>query len=94
MRESHCNCKAYEYDGYCNHSLKEDRDRSQKARVLVNKINVCNQNDISKLKEEYPGYGIGPIVQERLTKMIMIGLIESSDKLPEEYREQLSPLLA
>ena len=94
MRESHCNCKAYEYDGQCSHSQEEDRARDLKVRQLVKDINVCDQRDISKLKEEYPGYGVGPIVQERLTKMIRIGLIDTAGELPEEYRKQLSPLLA
>lgn len=52
----------------------------------VEKINVLKQSEIDRLKEIYPGCGVGPEVQRKLTEMIVAGQIHSRTELPEEYR--------
>tara|TARA_B100000446_G_scaffold184352_1_gene206236 strand:- start:97142 stop:97423 length:282 start_codon:yes stop_codon:yes gene_type:complete len=92
--DSHCNCKAYEYDGFCEHTQQQDRAQALKMRVLVNQIDVQDQSQIDQLKKDHPGEGVGPYVQEKLTKLIEDGVITNPESLPSEYRKYLSHLIS
>ncbi len=61
-------------------------------RQLVAEIDVTDQKQIDDLKALYPGQGVGPSVQEKLSGLITSGEIKNPLSIPEEYEKQLSPL--
>lgn len=60
---------------------------------MVARIDVLDQAQISNLKYQHPGKGVGIAVGEILYSMVEDGRVKTLDQLPDEYRNVGKPFL-